>query len=190
MPRVHVALGVSPSNADSYSAEIEESIRKAFAGKNVKAIGSCGLTVQHSQAQEHAFARQIALAKELDALLVVEASGAYDEALGILEHEGLPRRSVILRSFDGTAEQLDSWVEYGCYISFGAEAENDPVAFCKLARRVPADRLLVESGAPDTTLLTLGSSKPRCDQVVFVADTLQGICPGPQLASNFLEALE
>ena len=190
MPRAYVALGVAPQNARHYNGEIEEAILGAFDAKIVKAIGSCGLSNKPNSIEATAFARQIELAKDLGAVLVVEAQGAYDQALAILEDCGFPHRSTILRSFDGSADQLDAWVDHGCYISFGATAENDPMSACELARRVPTDHLLVESDAPSSTLIALGNSLPRCDQVVFVADVLQGICPSPQLVANFFAVFE
>ncbi len=197
MPRINVALGVAPENAQLYTDETESAIRAAFADKHVKAIGSCGLALSGNPANEslpplelqiQVFERQIALARELGVPLIVQADGAWDVAFQTLEKAGLPEAPVILRAQGATADDVAPWIEAGSYIAFDAQAEYDPVGACKLARLVPTDRVLVESGAPENGLLGLTGSDPRCDQVVFIADVLQGVCPGPRLMENFLLA--
>ena len=186
MPRTLIAIGVSPDNAIGYTDQVEEAIRTAACGKSVRALGSCGLNANAGQAQEHAFARQIALAKELSLPLVVEAEGAYDRALDFLLAEGTPEKGVVLRASDAASEQLSKWAEAGCYVSFGPSGLDDLLAFGNRARKLPAERILVESDAPDMGLGLLSGSDPRCDQVVFVADALQGICPPLRLVENWL----
>ena len=184
MPRVRIALGVAPCNAGSYDDEIEQLIRATAGDKRVKAIGSCGFDGAPDEAQTKAFARQVRLAHELDMPLIVEAHGAYGQALALLEDEGLPAAGVLVRAFDGSADELTDWVERGCYVSFDIRSVDDRVGAVEYAALVPQDRIMVESGAPYTTA-NLEGYPARADQVVFVADTLQSLCPPGQLASNF-----
>lgn len=186
MPRIRIIIGVSPEHASAYTDEVEETIRTAAQSKTVCALGSCGIDRNADSVQERAFARQIALAKELALPLVVEAKGAYDRALDFLLAEGMPEKGVVLRSQDASSEQLAKWTEVGCYISLGPADFADPLSFCNSVRELPIDRILFESGAPDDRLDVLSGANPRCDQVVFVADALQGICPPLRLVENWL----
>ncbi|MBR0406299.1 MAG: TatD family hydrolase [Eggerthellaceae bacterium] len=186
MPRIRIVIGVSPDHAVAYTDEVEETIRTVAQDKTVCALGSCGIDRNAGKEQEHAFARQIALAKELALPLVVETRGAYDRALDFLLSEGMPDKGVVLRAGDATSEQLAKWADEGCYISLGPEGLDDPLSFYDRARMLPADRILFESGAPDERLDVLAGADPRCDQVVFVADILQGICPPIRLVENWL----
>lgn len=186
MPRIRIVIGVSPDHASAYTDEVEEAIRAVVQGKTVCALGSCGIGRDAGKAQEHAFARQIALAKELSLPLVVEARGAYERALDFLLTEGMPEKGVILRAGDATSEQLAKWADEGSYISLGPTGLDDPLSFFDRARELPADRMLFESGAPYERLGVLGGADSRCDQVVFVADILQEICPPIRLVENWL----
>lgn len=184
MPRIRFALGVAPENASHYTDEIDQLLRDRAADKNVFAIGSCGVHDSDSAEQADAFRRQAAVAADTGLSLVVEAAGAYAAALEVICDAGVPGEKVLLRAFDGTCDELSTWVNRGCYISFDARAANDPMRYVELARMVPEDRLLVESGAPDVLVEALSGFDARPDQVVFVADVLQGTCCAEQLAQN------
>ena len=184
MPRIQFALGVSPENASYFDDEAAETIRKAAALKNVVAIGSCGLGSNPDGVQEIAFERQIGLAHELCMPIIVEAGDALERTWEMLQSRGLPERGVMLRLPDVASDQLAAWIEAGCYFTFGPKAVQDPAFFCKLAKSLPADRILVESGAPEMDVPQLSGMPPRCDQSVFVADVIQGICPTPQIVAN------
>lgn len=190
MPRIRFALGVSAENAELYNSDIEQAIRAESSRKNVWAIGSCGLGDEPGDAHVRAFESQIALASELGMPLIVEASRAYGQALTLISESGIEAERVMVRMGDCDAESLDAWVQAGCYISFGAQAADDAVRYCELARRVPCDRLLVESGAPDNAIALLAGTNPRSDQVVFVADALRGVCPPIKLAENLAAFFE
>lgn len=180
-----VAVGVSPRNAASYDDAVEQALREASAQKAVVAIGSCGLADPADEAQSRAFSHQIALANELDMPLVVEAPGAFDAAFSLLKQHGLPQAGVLLRAQGASADELRPWIGEGCYIAFDVRVADDPLGACELAKSVPVDRLLVESGAPDTATGILAGHPARADQVVFAADVLLSLCPAAQLMDNF-----
>ena len=184
MPRVHVALGVAPKNADSFTEETVKVIRDAVTNKYVSSIGSCGIDDPSNAAQVSALEGQVALALELDLPLVVETSGAYDELLEVIEASGAQPDRVLLRAFDGAPEQLDRWARWGAYVSFDALAADDPLRFCEFARMVPPDRVLAESGAPDRTPACLEGHPARTDQAVFVVDALRGVVPPSRIGVN------
>lgn len=184
MPRISFSLGVAPENASRFTSEIESSILEHAANKHVRAIGSCGLDENRDGTQLDVFKRHIALAHETALPLIIEARGAYDEALDVLLTEGVPEHGILLRGFDGTEAQLARWLERAPYVSFDVRAANDPVTFSSLARMVPETRIVVESGAPASSADALTGYPARPDQVVFAADALISICPAPQLAEN------
>lgn len=148
------------------------------------AIGSCGLSANPSNEENNAFEKQIALANELGMPLIVKVDGCYESAWSILKNAGVPARGIMLRMPDVSAEQLTPWIEAGCYFTFGPRTVEDPAFFCNLAKALPGDRILIESGAPDNGIPPLSGLPPRCDQSVFIADVLQGICPTPQIVAN------
>ena len=184
--------GVDPRHAASYDEKVDERIRAAVQAGKVHAIGSCGLNAANSNdanredslVEEQAFRSQIKIAREFDLPLVVQAGGSHLRAHEILLEEAYPFDQVLVRAFDGSREDLQRWVQAGCYVSFGGWSADDPLALCRLVDNVPTDRVLVESGAPDQAIDLLSGYPSRCDQVVFVADAIISHVSAQQLAAN------
>ena len=189
MPRISISIGVGPENAAKYDDNVESLMRELIPNKNVRAIGTCGLTQVGSDTEIQAFKRQIALAGEAGLPLVVKAHGALDEAFDIVSLEDRQPPRLMIRGFDGSEEQLERWICKDAYVSFDAKAADDPMRFASLARMVRTDRILIESGAPYAGVKALTGFPPRADQVVFIADALAGVCPAAQIAQNTKEFL-
>ena len=184
---MNVAVGVSPRHAHRYDDEIEQALRAAIsaAKKNAGAIGSCGIDDVSDTVQLAAFTRQVALAKELALPLIVKAPACEGRAFEIVQESDLPFDQVLLR-VDGIDEaSLSSWVEAGSYLSFNAVHANEPEALYRFVETLPADRIMVESGAPSAQLELLAGEKPRTDQVVYVADAIISLVPAAQLTESF-----
>jgi len=76
---------------------------------------------------------------------------AGDALLHLLKENTLPRRGFHLHAYSGSAEQVSQFAELGAHFSFHAgqmqpNAKKAPAA----VQAVPADRLLVETDAPDS----------------------------------------
>lgn len=179
-----VAIGVSPDHAAAYDDAVEQSIVQATSHKDVVAIGSCGMHDANDRCQMDVFERQIALAKTQELVLIVEASGAYDAAFELVAKSGIALDRVLLRAFDGSLEQLAPWVNGGCFVSFDGRMANDPAMLCSLVDALPADRVLVESGAPTAQLDLLAGEPSRTDQVVFLVDIINSRVSAEQIARN------
>ena len=122
----------------------------------VRAVGETGLDYFRTQAplhdaQKHSFRRHIAIAKDLDKVLVIHDRDAHDDVLDVLETEGPPER-VVFHCFSGDAEMADHCAEQGWFMSFAGPITykaNDGLR-AALAR-VPDRLLLVETDAPYLT---------------------------------------
>lgn len=203
-----VIAGVEPAYAEAYDDEVDSAIRSAVKTGKVHAIGSCGLglagvvqrsgTFEQNQSMESdgeirkavckdAFKRQIAIASEFDLPLIVQANGEHAEARGVLEGEGFPTGQALVRAFRGTDEELQEWVQAGSYVSFGGWSTDDPIELCHQVQLVPANRVLVESCAPEETIDLLAGLPARCDQVVFTADVIRNQINAQQLMQNASE---
>ena len=179
-----VAVGVESRSASSYDDTVEAIIREAAQAGQVHAIGSCGLALDGGEAQEHAFESQVAIAAEFDLPLILNASGNHARMLALLKSESFPLERTLAHAFEGSDDELILWVEAGCYVSFSGKSANDPGKLLHQAKIVPANRLLVESGAPDEALDALSGQPPRCDQSVFVAEIVRERVSAEQIAKN------
>ncbi len=118
----------------------------------VVAVGECGLDYfyEHSprDAQQEAFAAQVALAHEHDLALVIHTRDAWDDTFAVLDAAGVPARTV-LHCFTGGPDEARHCLDRGAYLSFSGivtfKAADDLRAAAKLC---PLDRVLVETDSP------------------------------------------
>ena len=180
-------------NASQYDDEIDDALRAAASSGKVHAIGGCGLSLQDQAGETGesssddrllSFRRQIAIARDFDLPLVVQANGAHQAALNLLHEEGFPLECTMVRAFDGSDDELTAWAGAGAFVSFGGWSADDPLKLNRQVKLMPVDRVLVESGAPEETIDKLAGFPARMDQVVFVADALISLVPADQLMSN------
>ncbi len=177
-PQVYAAVGRHPTNAKGFDAADEAELKALAAHPRCLAIGETGLDFYRDGApredQERAFSAQIALARELSKPLIIHTRAAEEATLTQLAREA-DGVSVVLHCFS-MPEHLDECLERGYAISFAGNVTYKSAQDLALAaRRVPEDRLLVETDAP---YLTPQKVRKYKNEPAFVAHTL-----------NFLEEL-
>jgi TatD DNase family protein len=112
-------------------------------GLDRRAAGDAGMAVQLRALRGH-----LALARERDVPVVLHVVGAMGEALDVLRADGLPAAGGMVHSWSAPADQVGAAVALGLYVSFsGSVCRSRRIALA--AASVPADRLLVETDAPD-----------------------------------------
>jgi TatD DNase family protein len=156
-PDIFATAGVHPHEAAEAQEGFIGDLRRLSAHRKCVAIGECGLDYyyDHSprEVQQRVFAAQIALARELDLPLVIHVRDAWDDCLRLLE-EGLQGRDStrapgVIHCFSGTLAQAEASLELGFFISIpGIVTFSKPGELPEVARRVPLDRLLVETDSP------------------------------------------
>jgi TatD DNase family protein len=171
-PQVYAAVGCHPNEARGFDDAEEAELKALAAHERCVAIGETGLDFYRDLApradQERAFAAQIALARETGKPLVIHTRAAEDATLDQLagEADGL---SVVIHCFS-MPERLDECLERGYAISFAGNVTYKNAAdLAEAARRVPEDRLLVETDAP---YLTPQAVRGERNQPAFVAHTV------------------
>ncbi len=171
-PQVYAAIGWHPNEARGFEDADLAELRALAAHPRCVAIGETGLDFYRDIApradQERAFAAQIALARETAKPLVIHTRAADDATLDQLgsEAEGC---SVVIHCFSMPA-RLDECLERGYAISFAGNVTYKNAAdLAEAARRVPEERLLVETDAP---YLTPQAVRKERNQPAFVAHTV------------------
>jgi len=119
----------------------------------VVAIGETGLDYyyDHSprEAQQEAFRRFVALAREVGKPVVCHIRDAHDEARAILAETGAAEVGGVIHCFTGTPDDASAYVDMGFYVSFsGIVTYKNAAPIREAVRRVPVDRLLVETDCP------------------------------------------
>ena len=103
--------------------------------------------------QREVFAWQLRLAAERNLPLSIHCLQAWGPLLDTLRAEPRPRCGVLLHSYGGAAELVGPLAELGAYFSLpGYFAHERKTRQREAFRQVPADRLLIETDAPDQLL--------------------------------------
>lgn len=171
-PQVYAAVGRHPNAAKGFNGADLAELRALAAHERCLAIGETGLDFYREGAppadQQRAFAAQIALARETNKPLVIHSRAAEDETLAQLaaEAEGV---SVVLHCFSMPA-RLSECLQRGYTISLaGNVTYKNATELQEAAKRVPDERLLVETDAP---YLSPQAVRKERNQPAFVAHTV------------------
>lgn len=150
-PQVFAAVGVHPHDADDFGSDDDAWIRRLAAHRRVVAVGECGLDFfrEHSSPdrQEAAFRAQIAIARDAALPLVIHTREAARRTLDILGEDAADL-TVVLHCFS-LEDDVDEVVERGYYTSMAGQLTYPKATdLQQAARRLSADRLLVETDSP------------------------------------------
>lgn len=154
--QVAVSVGVHPNHEASHENEreptVDELIALAADPRNV-AIGETGLDYFRSEgdlAWQHArFRTHIAAARACQKPLIIHTRDARADTLKILREEGAEAVGGVLHCFTESWEMAKAGMDLGFYVSFsGIITFKTADELRDVARRVPLDRLLIETDSP------------------------------------------
>ena len=151
-PFVYGAVGIHPHNAADFNERTETAIRKWAAHEKVVGYGEVGLDLFKNYSprdvQKKVFARQLALAAELDLPVIIHSRDAKKETVDILKSEHTEGCGVIhCFSYDRAAAK--EFLDMGFYISIpGTVTYKTAGPLREALRYIPQERLLAETDAP------------------------------------------
>jgi len=153
-PRVLPAFGLHPWRVNDAPSDWLEQLRKMLVRFPGAAIGEVGLDrwiKGHDLArQRDALALQLAIAVEENRPASLHCLQAWGPMKEMLAESPTPERGFQLHGYGGSPEMVSEFVHLGAYFSFSAYVMNPNKAQHRAAlRAVPADRLLIETDAPD-----------------------------------------
>lgn len=103
--------------------------------------------------QEEVFVAQLRLAAERNLPASIHCLQAWGRMLDLLKAGPRPARGFLLHSYGGPREMVQSFVDLGAYFSLpGYYAHERKERQRETFKFIPADRLLIESDAPDQSL--------------------------------------
>lgn len=103
--------------------------------------------------QEEVFTAQLRLAAERDLPASIHCLKSWGRLLELLRAGPLRKRGFLLHSYGGPAEMVEPLARLGAYFSFpGAFAHERKTRQRDAFRRMPPNRLLIETDAPDQAL--------------------------------------
>lgn len=103
--------------------------------------------------QEEVFLAQLRVAAERNLPVSIHYLQAWGRLHELLRDHPRPARGVVLHSFGGPAEMISTFAELGAYFSFPGYFLNErKLRQRETFKKVPPDRLLIETDAPDQLL--------------------------------------
>jgi len=164
---VYACLGVHPHEAAD-PGDLDE-LRSLLAHPKAVAVGETGLDYFRDyaphDAQQRLFERELALARELGKPVVIHTRAADDDTRArLVGHDG----TVILHCFS-SPPLLDDALANDWYVSFaGNVTYKNAYDLRDCARRVPSERLLVETDSP---YLAAQAVRGRRNEPAYVVHT-------------------
>jgi TatD DNase family protein len=117
------------------------------------AIGETGLDYYHGRGdlgwQRERFRVHIAAARACHKPLIIHTRDAREDTIRILREEQAQDVGGVLHCFTETLEMAEQGMDLGFYVSFsGIVTFRNAADLREVARRVPVDRLLIETDSP------------------------------------------
>ncbi len=149
---VFASVGVHP-NEKGKQDPAPEALSDLARDPRVVAIGETGLDYYRSEGdlewQRDRFRRHIAAAKASGLPLIIHSRSAPADTLRVLREEGADAVGGVMHCFAEDWPTAEAAIDLGFYISFsGIVTFSSATALQDVARRVPLDRILVETDAP------------------------------------------
>lgn len=151
---VRPAFGLHPWYVKDRGPEWLERLREHLVAHPRAVVGETGLDrwIENPdvEAQVACFRAQLALAVALDRPITIHCLRAFGLLEEVLRSMKLPRRGFLLHSYGGPAEMVPGFVRLGGYFSVSPYFAH-PRKSAQLATfaKIPLDRLLAETDAPD-----------------------------------------
>jgi TatD DNase family protein len=149
---VFASVGVHPNHHEGHEPSVDELVKEA-ADDKIIAIGETGLDYFRSEGdlewQRDRFRRHISAAKQSDKPLIIHSREAREDTLKILQEENAAEIGGVMHCFAEDWETAQRAMEMNFYISFSGIVTFKSAEVLKdVARRVPLDRMLIETDSP------------------------------------------
>lgn len=167
---VCISVGVHPCHTHSYQPSVDELLALASHPK-VVAIGETGLDYFHDastrDAQKALFSTHIEVSKRTGKPLIIHTRSSRQDVLAQLRDEGAER--AVMHCFTEDWDTAQAALDLGYYISIsGIVTFPKALELKDVARRIPLDRLLIETDAP---YLAPAPNRGKPNEPAFLPDT-------------------
>jgi TatD DNase family protein len=179
-PDVYATVGMHPHDAKDVGDEEMNILKQLASSPKVVAIGETGLDYYYNhsprESQRQVFSRFIHLARETRLPIVVHEREGAREAAELLSSEGGGNLHGVIHCFTGDYDDAVRYLDMGFYLSFtGIITFKNADALRDVVRKVPLERMLVETDSPYLTPVPHRGKRNEPAYVRFVADTMARI---------------
>ncbi|HUO84700.1 MAG TPA: TatD family hydrolase [Thermoanaerobaculia bacterium] len=150
---VWAAVGFHPHEAKDFDAHATEQIQRLAEAPRVVAIGEIGLDYHYDhsprEVQRRVLERQIEIARQRNLPIILHNRESTEDLVGILRAASSAGVGGVIHSFTETYEVARTLIDLGFWISFsGILTFRTAESLRDVARRLPPDRVLIETDTP------------------------------------------
>ena len=188
-PDLFATIGIHPHDAAALETSWWPELELLGRRDSVVAIGETGLDYFYDTSprptQRQVFADFLALASAVDKPVVCHIRDAHADAVATITAADIAPERVLIHCFTGTPDEVQAYVEMGCYVALSGIVtfkgkKSDPIR--DAARRVPLDRLMVETDCP---YLAPTPMRGKRNEPAFVVHTARALAA--ELGLEFAE---
>ena len=169
---VFAAVGIHPHDARTLDSETITKLEHLCDDPRVIAVGEIGLDFYRNlsprKSQEWAFRQQITLAKKKGLPVIVHDRDAHRRTIDILRSEHVS--DGVLHCFSGDLNLARQAIEMGLHISFAGPITYDGKKAGEIIRRVPPERVLIETDCPYLAPVPFRGKRNEPGYVKFVLE--------------------
>jgi len=178
IPALAGTIGLHPHEADKFSPDDVDGLRDELRKPDVIAIGETGLDFYRDYAdparQEELFRAQVELSGETGYPLVIHSRSAFERTMAILDELPLADPPGVFHCYGYGPDEVKSVIEKGFFISFAGNLTYPrSEELRQAARKVPEDRILVETDSPFLVPQKAKNRKVRRCEPALVMETFQ-----------------
>ena len=173
------SVGVHPDYEDTVEPTVQELVSRS-AHPRVVAIGETGLDYFRLSGdlawQRERFRCHMRAARECQLPLIIHTRSAAEDTLRLMREEGAEQVGGVLHCFTESWEVAQAAMDMNFYISFsGIVTFKTALALQEVARRVPLDRLLIETDSPYLAPVPFRGKLNDPSKVIHVAEKIAEI---------------
>lgn len=179
-PNVYATVGMHPHDAKDVGDEELRKLKELTARSKVVAVGETGLDYYYDHSphdvQRRVFIQFIHMACETGLPIVIHERDAAKDAAELLRCEGSAELRGVIHCFTGNNEAARAYLDLGFYLSFtGIITFKNAESLRDVVRKVPLDRMLVETDSPYLTPVPHRGKRNEPAYVRLVAETVAKI---------------
>lgn len=176
---IYAMIGIYPSEAKTYTQEVEDRMIELAKNHKVKAVGEIGLDYYWDKSfvdlQKEIYVKQILLANKLNLPIVIHDREAHKDAYDLLLEYNQSSKA-LFHCFSGSVEFMRECVKKGWYIALGGVVTfKNAVKMKDVAREIPLDKLVLETDSPYLTPVPFRGKPNTPAYVRYVAEEIANL---------------
>lgn len=176
---IYAMIGIYPSEAKTYTQEVEDRMIELAKNHKVKAVGEIGLDYYWDKSfvdlQKEVYVKQILLENKLNLPIVIHDREAHKDAYDLLLEYNQSSKA-LFHCFSGSVEFMRECVKKGWYIALGGVVTfKNAVKMKDVAREIPLDKLVLETDSPYLTPVPFRGKPNTPAYVRYVAEEIANL---------------